>query len=372
MKIDRIELRNFRNISSEVLEFHDKINIIHGRNGQGKTSILEAIFFLSITKSFRAKTEKIVLQHNQDHMQVEGNFCSDSTDKFSVRLFFSSEQGKHVFLNQNKLEKYSQLIGKIPITLLSLEDLYIAYGIPASRRKFIDILLSQISPLYLKALQEYRKSLAQRNKLLSLISEQKETAESLFAWDTQLVTHGTEIIRHRMRFAEFAREKLGDYYRKIALRDEQISLAYKTNIFSGTADQNPEQLFDSFKLVLTESRDADIQRQNTIKGPHRDDFVFTKDGYPLKSFGSQGENKTMLIALKLVESAFLKERSGENPILLMDDIFGELDTYRVQNLLSDATRFGQTFITTTSTEKFENLARDQVRYFEIEQGKKVA
>ncbi len=368
MYLKQIELNHFRNISAENINFGKQINIIHGRNGQGKTSLLEAVFFLAITKSFRAKSEKIVLQHDKEYLQIAGLFETDKKDAFSVRIFYSVADGKHVFFNQNKIDKFSQLIGKIPVTLLSLEDLELAYGVPANRRKFIDILLSQVSPIYLQALQIYKKALSHRNRLLSLISENKENSSILFPWDEQLVKNGAYIIRLRQKFITFANEKIGDYYRKISFRNEQISIKYKTNV---PFEAETGEIENVFKQTLFDNYDADVQRQNTLIGPHRDDLVFFKEGFPLKTYGSQGENKTLLIALKIVESEYLKEQTAENPILLMDDIFGELDNERINNLIQCVIPFGQTLITTTSREKIKGVPEESVRFMEIEQGKVV-
>lgn len=368
MYLKQIELNQFRNISREKIDFSEHINIIHGRNGQGKTSILEAIFFLSITKSFRAKSEKIVLQHDKEYFQINGFFETDTKDDFSVRLYYSAEEGKHVFLNQNKVEKFSQFIGKIPITLLSLENLELTYGVPENRRKFIDILLSQISPVYLYALQAYKKTLNHRNRLLSLIAEKKENQQALFPWDEQLVKYGSDIIRFRNQFVKYANDKIDGYYSQLSLTDEQISVKYKTNIKSNPDDEKLDNIEEQLRAALSENINSDLFRQNTLSGPHRDDLIFYKDNYPLKSYGSQGENKTLIIALKLVESEYLKEKTNENPILIMDDIFGELDDQRIKNLLGYVVKFGQTFITTTSDQKFKEMSTGSVRFLEIERG----
>lgn len=368
MHLKQIELNQFRNISSSKIDFSKKINIIHGKNGQGKTSILEAIYLLAITKSFRAKADKIVVQHSKEYLQVTGLFSTDHQDTFSIRVFYSNEEGKHVFLNQNKLDKFSALIGKVPITLLSLEDMELTYGLPQNRRKFIDILLSQISPVYLSALQSYKKILAHRNRLLSLIAEKKENPQALFPWDEQLIKYGSDIIWHREQFVQYANQKIARYYQRIALNEEMINVKYKTNIELTSEPISVTKIAELFRKTLNETQEADLLRQNTLAGPHRDDLIFYKDGYALKSYGSQGENKTLLIALKLIENDYLKEKTSENPILLMDDIFGELDDARIANLLNSVKEFGQTFITTNSSAKFEKLPPDTVQFIQIENG----
>ncbi len=370
MYLKQIELENFRNISRESITFHKKINIIHGRNGQGKTSILEALFYLAITRSFRTKAEKIVLQHEQDFLQVIGAFETDMDNSFTVRMYYSTTEGKHLFINNNKVEKFSDLIGRIPVTLLSLEDLELTYGVPANRRKFIDILLSQISPVYLQALQIYKKALAQRNKLLSLISEHKESPSALFPWDEQLIKNGSELIRFRSQFVEYMNKRLSEYYQKISLKNETIHVKYKINIPLFTEEK--KSLIDNLlRSALQESLETDIRRQTTMVGPHRDDLLFFKDDFMIKAYGSQGENKTLLIALKLVECEYLKKKMNESPLLLMDDVFGELDDERIGNLLNYVSQFGQTFITTTTLKKFDDLSKDEGEFFHLSDGRVV-
>ena len=368
MYLKQIELEHFRNISQETITFHKKINIIHGRNGQGKTSVLEALFYLAISRSFRTKAEKIVLQHEQDFLQVTGAFESDMKNRFLVRMYYSVSEGKHFFVNNNKVEKFSDLIGRVPVTLLSLEDLELTYGVPANRRKFIDILLSQISPVYLQALQTYKKALAQRNKLLSLIAEQKESPSALFPWDEQLIDNGSEIIRYRRQLVQYINQRLSDYYRKISLKNESVHVKYKTNIPRNSEEEN-EITEDALRTALQEGLETDIRRQTTLVGPHRDDLLFYKDDFMIKAYGSQGENKTLLIALKLVECEYLKTKMNESPLLLMDDVFGELDDDRIGNLLNYVSQFGQTFITTTTREKFKELSTEKGEFFHLSEGR---
>lgn len=368
MHLKQIQLNQFRNISDLKIDFSKQINIIYGKNGQGKTSLLEAIYLLAITKSFRTKADKVIIQHLKEYLQLTGQFDTDRHDSFSIRVYFSFEEGKHVFLNNNKVEKFSALIGKVPVTLLSLEDMELTYGLPQNRRKFIDILLSQISPVYLSALQSYKKILAHRNSLLSLIAEKKENAQALFPWNEQLLKHGSDIIWHRQQFVQYANQKISIYYQRIALNDEKINIRYKTNLELASGQTTVKEIEKIFRKKLAESQEADILRQNTLTGPHRDDLVFYKDGYILKSFGSQGENKTLLIAIKLIESDYLKEKTSENPILLMDDIFGELDDTRIANLLGSVKEFGQTFITTNSSAKFGQLPMDNAQFIQMENG----
>ena len=224
MKLKELSLSNFRNLNEQKVQFDKGLNILYGENGQGKTSILEAIYFLAISKSYRAKSEKIVLQFDKEFFDIKGIFANVENVDTSIRIFYSQKDGKNVFVNDNRLEKFSEIIGITPVILLSLEDMELTYGVPSNRRRFIDILLSQINPIYLNALQNYKKSLLQRNKHLSLIYEKRENVNSLFPWDEQLIHYGSEIIKYRISLIEYLNDKISYYYRSLSDNNEKISL----------------------------------------------------------------------------------------------------------------------------------------------------
>ncbi|MGD9899389.1 MAG: DNA replication/repair protein RecF [Calditrichaceae bacterium] len=367
MHIKNLKIENFRNILNEEINFDKNINIIYGENGQGKTSILEAIYFLAITRSFRINSEKIALQKSKEYFDLNGRFTTDANNEVDIRLFFSLKDGKNVFLNKNKLQNFSELIGVIPTILLSLEDLELTYGVPANRRRFVDILLAQTSPVYLHALQKYKKSLQHRNKLLTLINEGKSNKNALFPWDEQLISNGIEIVRARQKFIDFINKNITGYYRFISKTNEEISGSYVSNI-SKNLMVDKEEIKNQYHDNLSGNLNADIERKSTSIGPHRDDFNFLKDGNFIKYYGSQGENKTFLIALKFVESSFLKQNLKENPVFLMDDIFGELDDNRIASLLDFTKTIGQTFITTTLKTKFKDSGLKSSNYICLKNG----
>ncbi len=368
MKLNQISVTNFRNIEKLNIEFDKKLNIFYGENGQGKTSILEAIYFLSISKSFRAKSEKIVLQFEKDFFDIKGCFTDRDNREFVVRIFYSLKNGKNLFLNENKLNKYSEIIGITPVILLSLEDLELTYGVPSNRRKFIDILLSQVSPLYLHTLQNFRKSILQRNKHLNLIYEKKESINSLFPWDEQIVKHGSEIILSRLRLIEYMNKSISIYYRLISEKNENIKVKYKSRITSKLEKINIDLIEDKFSELLKSELQTDLQKQSTTIGPHRDDIQFFMNDNLFKSFGSQGENKTFLIALKFLEGDYIKKKLKTEPIFLMDDIFGELDSKRIDKLTEHVSMLGQTFITTVSKNRFSISKFKDINFINIKNG----
>ena len=267
MNLNKLSLLNFRNLNEQTIEFNKSLNIFYGENGQGKTSILEAIYFLSISKSFRAKAERIVLQFEKDFFDIKGDFINSEDRTTSIRVFYSLKDGKHIFLNDNKLEKFSEIIGITPVILLSLEDLELTYGVPSNRRKFIDILLSQVSPLYLHALQKYKKSILQRNKHLNLIYEKKESSKSLFPWNEQVVQFGSEIINYRLKLIDYINETISDYYRIISDMNDTIKVEYISRITNKTDITN----LDSIKQRFTELLKLEL---NQCKQEHQK-WVYT-------------------------------------------------------------------------------------------------
>lgn len=351
MYLEKLNLLSFRNLIEQKIDFDSKLNIIYGDNAQGKTSILEAIHFLSISKSFRTNSEKIVIQFGKEYFDIKGFYKNGRDDTATIRLFYSNKEGKNIFLNDNKITKFSELIGFIPIVLLSLNDLEITYGLPSFRRKFLDILLSQVSPTYLQSLQHYKRSLLQRNRLFELILEKKESKKAIFPWNDQIVRYGSEIILFRMKFIEYANHKLSEYYKTISNSDYPIRIDYKSNLVENEYP-DIDTLKKRFYDLLDQQYQNDLFKKSSSVGPHRDDLHFYLNDNLFKSFGSQGENKTFLIALKLLEGSYLKLNLMNSPLFLMDDIFGELDSSRIGRLMDYLGNMGQTFVTTTLMNKF--------------------
>ncbi|KAA3609839.1 MAG: DNA replication/repair protein RecF [Calditrichaeota bacterium] len=364
MFLEKIRIENFRIFSELNINFHPKINIIFGRNGQGKTSILEAIYFLSITKSFKAKTDTYVLKHEREFFDIKGS-CNNNTTVNELRIYFSRSDGKHVFLDKQKVKTFSEIVGQFPAILLSLEDIELTFGMPASRRKFLDVLLSQLYPGYLFALQKYKKSVLQKNKLLSL-EDYPNKLNELDIWNKQLIEFAVEILMRRMEFVDYLNRNINSSYTTISAKEEKIEVLYKTNSGILKNDYNSDQIKKIFSETLEKSKPSELKRQSCLFGPHRDDLEFLKDGYSFKSHGSQGENKSFLIALKLIESQYIFDVSKKRPLMLLDDIFGELDSYRIENLLEIITDHGQTFITTTDDQKGKNIIADTASLFHLE------
>lgn len=365
MFLGKIRLQNFRSFKNLEIIFHPDINIIFGLNGQGKTSILEAIYFLSITKSFKAKVDLNVLNHEEDFFDVKGLFLKKDAVLNELRVYFSKSEGKHVFIDNKKVKIFSKVVGMFPVILLSLEDIELTFGVPASRRKFLDVLLSQLYPSYLFALKKYKKSLLQKNKLLSFDDYQNKFSE-LDIWNKQLVGFGAEIFFHRLRFIFFLDKNISKSYNKISGNSERINILYKSNIGNLKNGLTLSEIEKVFSEALEKAKSREIKRQSCLVGPHLDDIDFIKDDFSFKSHGSQGENKSFLIALKLLESQYILDVSKKKPLFLLDDIFGELDNHRIENLLKNILDHGQVFITTTDDQKLKSFVTDKTSFLHIE------
>ena len=361
MRLINLRLKNFRNIKKLNIEIKQKINIIYGGNAQGKTSILEAIYLLGLTKSFRVNDDRSIVNRDNYFFEVIGTF-KKIKNPFIVRIYFSSKEGKHIFIDNEKVKKFSSIIGKVPVILLSLEDLELTYGPPSFRRKFIDILISQIDPIYLQSLKQLLKILKHRNKLLTLIKEGSQKETSLLPWDLQLAKFASYVCLKRREVINKFNSLLENYYKQMASTDEIVKIQYQTFFDSGL--QQEEEIKNYYLQKLTEIKERDIAYGSTTIGAHRDDLLFFKNNAPIKIFGSQGENKTFLISLKFAEANFIKNKVNEEPILLLDDIFSELDMSRIQKVIEHIRELNfQTFITTTDVQKFDSQLNDVSLWF---------
>ncbi len=369
MKLSKLSLLNFRNIQKEEIVFSKNINVFYGGNGQGKTSVLESIYLLGITKSFRVNDDKAVLKQGSEYFDITGHFKKDKGKEFSVRVFFSGTKGKHVFYNQKKVKSFSSIVGVVPIILLSLEDLTLTYGSPAARRKFIDILISQIDAQYLQALKKFKEVLQQRNKILSLISEKEAQISDLIPWDVQFSKFAAYILFKRKKILDHLNDLINALYKTMSGTKDEIGIKYNTFVNIDIQQDTIEQVETRINQKLNETQRKDIYYGSTTSGPHRDDIIFFKNNQPLKTFGSQGENKTFLISLKFAEAQLIEKELKERPLLLLDDIFSELDESRIENVIKSIIDENcQTFITSTTAENFKKSNLADLDFFKLNNG----
>ena len=354
MILTSLELRNFRTHKYLDLKFSDSLNYIVGGNGQGKTSILESIYYLCTTKSFDAKTDVEAISFGNEEFKINGNFY-DSTEDI-VRINYNlNDSKKHYFLNDKYQSKYSDIIGKFPVILLTPSDHKITQGVPGERRKFIDSVISQASNTYLKTLIDYNRTLKHRSSLLYRLKEYRteEMLVELDAWTTKLVKTGCEIIIWRKKFIEEYISFVKESYDKI-MEQEEPSINY--HYLSGNKDEDVENIFSQ---LIVEKQEEELRRAANLVGPHRDDFIFEINDLNLKTFGSQGQHKTFQTALRFAEFFYLKDVTSKTPIFLLDDVFGELDAARAQRISEYLKEVGQAFVTLTDFGNFSYLKKEE-------------
>lgn len=359
MWLDSLTIKHFRNYKDIEIDFNPELNIFLGRNAQGKTNILEAIYFLALTRSHRTRTDKNLLQFEQDSLSVVG-ILQKKSGKVPLEIDLTPK-GRVTKVNHLKQAKLSDYIGHMNVVLFAPEDLQLIKGAPSVRRKFIDMELGQIKPIYLADLTNYNHVLKQRNTYLKTAQQVDDTF--LAVLDEQLVDYGCRVMKHRKEFLEnlqhFGREK----HFEISGQLEELSIHYQSSV---NFIDNLE-LEDIFKTALEKSRSRDLFKKNTGVGPHRDDMTFLINGMDA-SFGSQGQHRSLVLSIKLAEIELMESITKEAPILLLDDVMSELDNTRQLKLLKTISQNIQTFITTTSLDHLQNLPSN-LKIFQIEAGK---
>ena len=356
MVLNFIELNNFRLHKKTKLELSKNINYIIGGNGQGKTSILEAIYYLCTTKSINQSSDVDAVTFNEDFFEITGGFSEFTKNK--VRVFFERHTNKkNIFLDEKQVYRASDLIGKFPVVALLQSDHAITQGSPAERRRFVDSIIAQSSATYLKLLLDYNKILRHRSSLLSKIKEysSNELLDHLEAWTKSLVNTGSEVIKHRLKFIEEFNGYIQKPYTHIMGKKEFPQIVYNSD--AGIVEEKVSYEFEQ-KLIAVKNNE--LRRARNLVGPHRDDFDFFIDNLELKKFGSQGQNKTFQIALRFSQFFYLNDKLGVTPLFLMDDVFGELDSYRAERISNYLGEIGQAFITMTDFSRLEKLNKSDV------------
>ena len=348
MQVRTLRLKEFRNHLDSHLQFGTGITLLLGDNGQGKTNVLEAISYLSLSKSFYADSDAQVVMLGHNMLEIQAAIADDAGRISNVRITADVVSGeKSVRVNGSALDRVSALIGMFPAVILSPEQGGIVAGGPAERRKFLDLVLCQTNPAYLADILEYRKVLRQRNKLL-LDARLNGTAPAreLPAWTDELVRLGSRLIHKRALFVDGMREAFTSAYGFLAGAPVDATVRYVTAEGIGeqmAVEAIAQQLHDAIERRAAEER----RRGATVVGPHRDDLSFAINGLAAEQYASQGEQKTVLVALKLSEYEYITMRCGETPILLLDDVFAELDRQRAARVMERLQKGGQCIITAT-------------------------
>ena len=339
MWIKRIELTNFRSYTKQEIDLNPNINIFYGENAQGKTNIIEAIFLCGFGKSFRAKKDSEMILLGEENSLIKINYKKDYREgKIEINL----KNKKEIKLNDIKIKKLSELLGNINIVIFTPDDINILKGGPQNRRKFLDIMISQLKPNYMYNLNLYLKTLEQRNNYLRQIKDEK--SDLLDIWDEKLAEYAFNICKYREEFIKKIQNKIEKIHQDITKEKEKIKIEYITEC------NNKEE----FLKILKNRRKLDLIKGYTTKGVHRDDFMIYINNKQIQIYGSQGQHRTAILSLKLSELAIIYDEIGEYPILLLDDFMSELDKSRRESFLENI-KNTQVIITCTEKLDIENL-----------------
>ncbi len=356
ISLQSLQLVNFKSYQELDLSLSSKINCFVGPNGSGKTNLLDAIHYLSLCKSYFTATDSLNIRHDDDFFLIQGEFNLDETNEF-ISCGFKTGQKKVMKRNKKTYDKLSEHIGLIPLIIASPSDAELVYGGSDDRRKFMDGAISQYNNHYLDSLIKYNKALAQRNSLLKDFARSGRTdMDMLEVWDSQLELYGTSIYQVRKEFIAELIILFHEFYQHISNGSEQVHLSYESQLDNASLD-----------ILLKQSVQRDLALEYTSAGIHKDDLVFSQDGYPMKRVGSQGQQKTLLVSLKLAELSLIRTKTGKQPILLLDDIFDKFDALRVMQLIKlvSGQTFGQIFITDTDRNNISTLMSEITSDFKI-------
>lgn len=356
MIIKSIELSNFRNYEKLEIHFDEGTNILYGDNAQGKTNILEAAYLSGTTKSHKGSRDKEMIRFGEIDSHIR-TVVKKNEKEYQIDMHLRKNGSKGVAINKIPIKRASELFGILNIVFFSPEDLNIIKNGPAERRRFLDLELCQLDKLYLSDLSNYNKVLNQRNKLLKDIYYRQDLMETLPMWDLQLLEYGKRIIRKRKQFVEELSEIIREIHFHITGGKERLVLKYEPNI---------DDIF--FEDELLRAKERDLKLCQTTVGPHRDDLLFSIGKIDIRKFGSQGQQRTCALSLKLSEIDLVKKSINNTPVLLLDDVLSELDSNR-QNYLLNSIADIQTIITCTGLEEFVKNRFQINKIFQVVGGK---
>ncbi len=355
MVIKSLELNQFRNYESLKLQFDKGTNILYGDNAQGKTNILEAIYLSATTKSHKGSKDKDIIRFGQTEAHIR-TYLEKEDDEIRVDMHLRNSKSKGIAINGQKIKKAAELLGILNVVFFSPEDLSIIKNGPAERRRFVDMELCQLDKFYLYNLNHYNKIVNQRNKLLKDLYLNPALKETLNIWDSQLVSFGSKIMERRITFVQQLNEIIHGIHKKLSGDKEELVIQYE-----------PDVLMEEFESKLRASQERDIRLKQTSVGPHRDDFSFVVNDIDIRKFGSQGQQRTAALSLKLSEIELVKKMTKDNPVLLLDDVLSELDSNR-QNYLLNSIGDIQTIITCTGLDEFINNRFEINKIYKVTNG----
>lgn len=355
MLIRRIQLKNFRNYESLALSFSDGVNFLYGDNAQGKTNLLEAIFLSATTRTFRGSKDKELIRFGSEDSTIGTKIISKGTP-YIVQMTLRKSKPKCVTVDEIPIRRSAELMGLLHVVAFCPDDMAMMKAGPSERRRFLDMELCQMDPIYCSNLINYNKVLLQRNNLLKQIGASPSLRDTVSVWDDQLVQYGSAVIRRRRQFIEELKPIVSKKHAYLSGECEELSIEYAPSV---TEDAYAEKLQRDFE--------HDLFAKATGTGPHRDDMEVSVDGRSVRLYGSQGQQRTAALSLKLAEIEIARERMGEAPVLLLDDVLSELDRKRQMQLLSEINGL-QTVITCTGMEEFVQMRSPTDRVYYVTNG----
>lgn len=352
MYIKSLDLKNFRNYRSLSLELDQGTNILYGDNAQGKTNILEAIYIAGTTKSHKGSKDKELIYFDEEESHIRMKVHKDIMD-YQIDMHLKKSKTKGIAINGLPIKRARELFGVVNIVFFSPQDLNIIKDGPGERRKFVDFELCQLDGIYLNDLTNYNKCLNQRNKLLKDLYYQPSLQSTLEVWDEQLIYYGTRIIHRRKQFIQDLNQIIYTIHKNLTGEKEEILLTYEPNV---------EEI--NYREQLSKNRESDCKMKTTSVGPHRDDICVLVNGIDIRKYGSQGQQRTAALSLKLSEIQFVKQIIKDTPVLLLDDVLSELDSHR-QNYLLGSIKDIQTIITCTGLDDFVEKQFEVNKVFQV-------
>lgn len=366
MILTDLSLKNYRNYPALELSFGDSLIILKGDNAQGKTNLLESIYVLAMTKSHRTSNEQELILWGQDQAYIKGSL-QKGTGKVPLEISLS-KKGRKTRVNHLEQKKLSDYIGQMNVILFAPEDLSLVKGGPQLRRKFLDMELGQISPIYLHDLVQYQNILKQRNTYLRQLADKKQKDEIyLDILTEQLADYGSKVLSERYKFVKRLEFWANQFHQQISHQKEILTIDYVSSIGSAET-MNTEEIRLLFIERLKKNRQRELFKASTFVGPHRDDLIFMVNQQNVQAYGSQGQQRTTALSVKLAEIDLMKEETGEYPILLLDDVMSELDDIRQLQLLETIEGKVQTFLTTTTLEHLQNKISVKPEVFLVQEG----
>lgn len=366
MHIEQLKLTNFRNYDELDMTFDNKVNVIIGENAQGKTNLMEAIYCLAFTKSHRTAKEKELIQWDKDYAKIESRI-KKRNQTIPLEMIVSSK-GKKAKLNHLEQRRLSNFIGALNVVMFAPEDLSLVKGPPQTRRRFIDMELGQIQATYIYHLTQYQKILKQRNSHLKQLQRREIMDITMLEVLTeQLIQHAVIVLHKRFNFLKTLRRWASPIHHQISQDLEQLDISYDASIEVSEDDQE-EEIEEVFQKKFKDIQQKEIERGTSLVGPHRDDLIFYVNGMNVQTYGSQGQQRTTALSVKLAEIELIHHEVGEYPILLLDDVLSELDNFRQSHLLHTIQGKVQTFVSTTSVDGIFHETLNKAAIYRVKDG----